>query len=440
MLIQCPGSLVARGQKYFEAFFFEHPTRALEDHKDLRLYTKESLTEAMMSYTLPQITCTPRRSALHTPDHEEVALSQRLRPQSLQPPPSEAMKKTPHGTGAATVTSPTTTTASREPGAGRTHLLRRPPVVKKRLKINLQHFSRSWWSCTSREDFRHHELRECVPGPVILVTRDENESSFPKGDTDARRNRERMSVTTSTASFPELTRSEGPDPMTRSHVRFSPARLSDLHYTTTAKEHYGRRHGQRARAGVQLSGGPALNYEDYTTHSGDYTTQWRLHHPQWRLHHPVETTPPTEDYTHSGDYTTHNGDYTHSGDYTTHNGDYTTQWRLHHPQWRLHHPVKTTPPIPLLVSVGPAALLRTCRISAKAKRMIHKPAERLIMNSHLLTGKVRTWEVSPARLSVDNNNNNNNQAERGEEQRRKEKGRKVKGRKEKGRKSRGAGR
>ncbi len=40
--------------------------------------------------------------------------------------------------------------------------------------------------------------------PVVLIKRNKNFSSLPEGDIDARRNRERMTVTTNRIFFPEV--------------------------------------------------------------------------------------------------------------------------------------------------------------------------------------------------------------------------------------------
>ncbi|XP_044056382.1 uncharacterized protein si:dkey-13m1.5 [Siniperca chuatsi] len=129
-----------------------------------------------------------------------------------------------------------------------------PPVVKERLKLNLGNFSKDSWSCTSREAFCYHKLGD----PVILTRGNQNFSSLPKGDTDMRRNKDRMSTTTNRISFSDLNHTEcpvhvpGPDLMTKSHVQFSPPYLSGLYYTTTTKEHYSKQDRERARPVIQL--------------------------------------------------------------------------------------------------------------------------------------------------------------------------------------------
>ncbi|XP_068446011.1 uncharacterized protein [Clinocottus analis] len=146
----------------------------------------------------------------------------------------------------------------------------RPPIVKERLKLNLEHFSKNLWSCTTREDFCHHKTE-----PVIFVKRDENFSSLPEGDTDTGRNKERMSFTTNRITFSDVNHSDcpvhasGADRMTKSHVQFSPPCLSGQYYSTTAKEHYSKQDGEPARAVVQLSSnilsGPEHKWETSTS-------------------------------------------------------------------------------------------------------------------------------------------------------------------------------
>ncbi|KAK9519519.1 hypothetical protein VZT92_022244 [Zoarces viviparus] len=67
----------------------------------------------------------------------------------------------------------------------------RPPVVAERLKVNLKHYSQNSWSTTSREDFCYRKLAD----PVVLIKSDNNISSVPKGDTDEKRNKERLTAT-----------------------------------------------------------------------------------------------------------------------------------------------------------------------------------------------------------------------------------------------------
>ncbi|GAA6235333.1 uncharacterized protein LOC108896134 [Lates japonicus] len=128
------------------------------------------------------------------------------------------------------------------------------PVVKHRLKLNLGNFSKAPWSSTSKEAFCYHKIGD----PVVLTRGTQQYSSFPKGDTDMSRNKERMSVTTTRISFSELNHTEhpvyapGPELMTKSNVQFSPHRLSGQYYTTTTKEHYGKQEGERARPAIQL--------------------------------------------------------------------------------------------------------------------------------------------------------------------------------------------
>ncbi|XP_075944342.1 uncharacterized protein LOC142946744 isoform X2 [Anarhichas minor] len=148
----------------------------------------------------------------------------------------------------------------------------RPPVVTERLKLNLEHYSQNSWSTTSREAFCYRKQ-----DPVVLIKRDHDISSLPKGDTDKKRNKERMSFTTNRISFPD-NHSEcsvclpGADLMTKSHVQFGSPCLSNLYYSTTAKEHYCKRDGERARPAVQLSGnmsGPEHKLNPSTTET-DY--------------------------------------------------------------------------------------------------------------------------------------------------------------------------
>uniref|UniRef100_A0A3B4U4D7 Si:dkey-13m1.5 n=1 Tax=Seriola dumerili TaxID=41447 RepID=A0A3B4U4D7_SERDU len=128
-----------------------------------------------------------------------------------------------------------------------------PPVVKERLKFKLGNFSKDSWSSTTKQTFCHHKLGD----PVVLTKRNRNSSSLPKGDTDASRNKERMSVTTNRICFSDLNLTghpvsvPGPDLMTKSHV-FSQPNLSGLYYTTTAKEHYSKKDGEQARPAIQL--------------------------------------------------------------------------------------------------------------------------------------------------------------------------------------------
>ncbi|XP_040895693.1 uncharacterized protein LOC121183007 [Toxotes jaculatrix] len=131
-----------------------------------------------------------------------------------------------------------------------------PPVVKERSKLNLGNFSKDSWSSTSKEAFCYHKLGD----PVVLTRRNKNSSSLPRGDTDTSRNKERMSVTTNRISFSEVNHTEppvyvsGPDLRTKSHVQFSPPCLSGLYYTTTAKEHYGKKDREQAKPAIQLPG------------------------------------------------------------------------------------------------------------------------------------------------------------------------------------------
>ncbi|XP_076581947.1 uncharacterized protein LOC143317992 [Chaetodon auriga] len=131
----------------------------------------------------------------------------------------------------------------------------RPLVVKEHLKLNLGNSCEDSWSSTSREAFCYHKLGEC---PVVLTKRNPNSSSLPRGDTDRKRNKERMSVTTNRISFSDLNHTENPvyvpkpELITKSHVQFSPSCLSGLYYTTTAKEHYSKQDGEPARPAMQL--------------------------------------------------------------------------------------------------------------------------------------------------------------------------------------------
>ncbi|KAL7397247.1 hypothetical protein ABVT39_019155 [Epinephelus coioides] len=146
----------------------------------------------------------------------------------------------------------------------------RPPVVKEPLKLDLGKFSKDLWLSTTRETFGHHNLGD----PVVVMRRNRNSSSLPKGDTDSRRNKERMSVTTNSISFSDSHTERpvyvlGADLMTNSHVQFSPPCLSGLYYTTTAKEHYSKQDGERARPAIQLPSnilsGPGHKWKSSTT-------------------------------------------------------------------------------------------------------------------------------------------------------------------------------
>ncbi|XP_047443631.1 uncharacterized protein si:dkey-13m1.5 [Mugil cephalus] len=123
-------------------------------------------------------------------------------------------------------------------------------VVKQSLKLNLGNFSKDSWSSTSKEDYRYHKLVD----PDVLAKRSNTLSSFPKGDTDAQRNKDRMSVTISRLSFSDRSHTRhpmtvpGPDLMTKSNVQFSESSLSGLYYTTTAKEHYNKKDRAPAKA------------------------------------------------------------------------------------------------------------------------------------------------------------------------------------------------
>ncbi|XP_034737111.1 uncharacterized protein LOC117950303 [Etheostoma cragini] len=151
----------------------------------------------------------------------------------------------------------------------------RPAVVKERLKLHLGNFSKDFWSSTSREAFCHHKLGD----PVVVMRRNQNFHSLPKGDTDARCNKEMMYVTTNRISFSDLNHKAHPvhvlgaDLMTKSHVQFSPPRLSSLYYTTTAKQHYSKQEGERARPAIQLPSniliGPEHEFNPSTTRT-DY--------------------------------------------------------------------------------------------------------------------------------------------------------------------------
>ncbi|XP_044217720.1 uncharacterized protein LOC122989106 isoform X1 [Thunnus albacares] len=152
----------------------------------------------------------------------------------------------------------------------------RPPVVKERLKLNLGNFSNDPWSSTARETFCYHKLED----PVVLTRRNRNFSSVPKGDTDMGRNKERMSVTTNRNSFSNLNNTElsvhvpGNDLITKSHVQFSPPRLSGLYYTTTTTEDYSKRDGERAKPATQLPShilrGPAEHGVNLSTTGADF--------------------------------------------------------------------------------------------------------------------------------------------------------------------------
>ncbi|XP_029001813.1 uncharacterized protein LOC114853070 isoform X2 [Betta splendens] len=129
----------------------------------------------------------------------------------------------------------------------------KPPLVKEHFKLSLGNFSETSWSSTSKETFIYHK-----PDPVAVTRRNPNFSSLPKGDIDPSHNRERMSVTTNKVSFSDLNHKEhpvfapGPSLMTKSHVNLSSPRLSGLYYTTTAKEHYSKKGGERATPATQL--------------------------------------------------------------------------------------------------------------------------------------------------------------------------------------------
>ncbi|XP_072244886.1 uncharacterized protein [Leuresthes tenuis] len=130
----------------------------------------------------------------------------------------------------------------------------RPPEVKDHLKLSRGNFYKDLWSSTSKEAFCCHKI-----DPVVLIKRNQNISSMPKGDTDKRRNTERMSVTTNRLfSSYDLNHTHHPvrlpetNLITKSHVQFSPPTLSGQYYTTTAREHYCMKDIHRVRPVKQL--------------------------------------------------------------------------------------------------------------------------------------------------------------------------------------------
>ncbi|XP_033936366.1 uncharacterized protein [Pseudochaenichthys georgianus] len=129
-----------------------------------------------------------------------------------------------------------------------------PPVLTtERLKLSLGSLS-PIWSSTTREAFPHYKIED----PVVVTKRNDNYSSLPKGDTDTRHDKERMSVTTNRTSFYDLSLTAlpvhvpGTDLMTKSHVQFGPSRLSSMCYSTTAKENFSKQDGERARPAIPL--------------------------------------------------------------------------------------------------------------------------------------------------------------------------------------------
>eukprot|EP00064_Thunnus_orientalis_P007831 superscaffoldBa00000892_g7853 len=213
------------------------PIPADVDHKDLR-HNKEYLTEVKASYQrhpLPQIARAPCRTRFYTnfkmqTDPGEIdyltTTSQKFRPQPFQPPPTSI----------------------------------RPSLAIKKIQqveklpesIQKASFPPQHGSPLIKATVKHLE------DPVVLTRRNRNFSSVPKGDTDMGRNKERMSVTTNRNSFSNLNNTElsvhvpGNDLITKSHVQFSPPRLSGLYYTTTTTEDYSKRDGERAKPATQL--------------------------------------------------------------------------------------------------------------------------------------------------------------------------------------------
>lgn len=110
-----------------------------------------------------------------------------------------------------------------------------PSEIKLQPKFSLGHTSTPSWSCTSSETFSHHK-----PDPVVLVHKDENFSSVPKGDLDPGRVQKRMSSTTNHCSFTNMKplQRPGTDPglITKSNVHFSPASLYGSYFCTSNKE------------------------------------------------------------------------------------------------------------------------------------------------------------------------------------------------------------
>ncbi|XP_073331853.1 uncharacterized protein [Pagrus major] len=188
----------------------------------------------------------------------------------------------------------------------------RLPVVRERLKLNLGKFLKDSWSSTSREDFCYRK-----PGDrVVLARRNEFSSSLPKGEIGMRCNKDRMSVTTNRISFSNLNFTVSPvnvpehDLITKSHVQFSPPCLSGLYYTTTAKEHYSKQEGERARPAIhqpiKILSGPEHGLNLSTTKT-DYLPlktcrHTPLSHPRSNIRFPQARQHVST--THSEDYTT----------------------------------------------------------------------------------------------------------------------------------------
>ncbi|XP_021162964.1 uncharacterized protein LOC105938300 isoform X2 [Fundulus heteroclitus] len=129
------------------------------------------------------------------------------------------------------------------------------------------------WTTTFRDSFKSHK-----PEPIVHVKQEKNVSSFPRGDTDKKRNAERMSFTTNKFFFSDegtYSRLCLPDPdlITKSRVQFGPSSLSDQIYRTTTSEQYSIKKAERPKPVVypksNILSGP--KHEPYiSTSAADY--------------------------------------------------------------------------------------------------------------------------------------------------------------------------
>ncbi|XP_076880849.1 uncharacterized protein LOC143528822 isoform X2 [Brachyhypopomus gauderio] len=138
--------------------------------------------------------------------------------------------------------------------------VQRPLSLKKSLHLNLGDLQNKWTTTTS------DAFNEIKSDPVHLQPRKTTQSSVPQGDTDVRRNQDRMTSTTNRFFFSEArhrqfpVRVDGPSIRTKSNVKLGTS-LSGTVYSTTAQESYTQKSLARAKPQTYPPGWVLANQE-----------------------------------------------------------------------------------------------------------------------------------------------------------------------------------
>nr|XP_015221078.1 PREDICTED: uncharacterized protein LOC107079679 isoform X2 [Lepisosteus oculatus] len=131
----------------------------------------------------------------------------------------------------------------------------RKEIKKKPLKINFGDYPGHNQATTASDSYR-----PLKSDPVVRPHRNENTSSLPEGDTDAQRNRERMSATSHRLHFSQLRAREpvvhvdGTWERTRSSLEIGKPSMGSLFYSTTSQADYRPQRALRVRPASQPSG------------------------------------------------------------------------------------------------------------------------------------------------------------------------------------------